>query len=250
MKTGYFSHDRDARTDPKIIRIRRKYGMEGYGIYFAMLEMMYSDSGNQLPYTEEMFETISFDLRTSVDIKAFVDNCIEYGLFESDGKTYWSESMRRRLNEADVRAAAKSEAARKGAQARWEKRRRQQEAKPVEVAQIEAVGTDAEWFRMVKAYEKNLGLFPTGATAEKLADYYGEMGADTMIIAIEYTNKKQPDRPALYLMKVLQKWSEKGIITPEKANATILDFERKTAHRNNQNQGDQPETPAIRGGFY
>lgn len=250
MKTGYFSHDRDARTDPKIIRVRRKYGMEGYGIYFAMLEMMYSDSGNQLPYSDEMFETIAFDLRTDVDIKAFVDHCIEYGLFDSDGKTYWSDSMRRRLSEADTKAAAKSEAARKGAQARWEKRKKKQEENPAEVGKIEAVGTDSEWVRMVKAYETNLGLFPTGATAEKMVDYYNEMGADTMIIAIEHTNKKQPDKPALYLMKVLQKWSEKGITTPQKANAAIIDFERKTASRNKKEQEEQPENPAIRAKFY
>ena len=46
MKAVYFSHDEDARNDPKVMKLRAKYGMEGYGCYFAMLEMFSSESGN------------------------------------------------------------------------------------------------------------------------------------------------------------------------------------------------------------
>ena len=36
----YFSHDGNARNDDKMIAVRMKYGMEGYGIYFAIIERL------------------------------------------------------------------------------------------------------------------------------------------------------------------------------------------------------------------
>ena len=65
MKTVYFSHDRDARSDPKVIKLRMQYGMEGYGCYFALLEMMFSESDYSLPYDQEQFDAIAYDLRTA-----------------------------------------------------------------------------------------------------------------------------------------------------------------------------------------
>ena len=39
-KTSYFSHDSNARNDEKILAVRMKYGAEGYGIYFMILERL------------------------------------------------------------------------------------------------------------------------------------------------------------------------------------------------------------------
>ena len=40
MKEGYyFPHFQDARRDIKILRVRRDLGIEGYGIYFMILEI-------------------------------------------------------------------------------------------------------------------------------------------------------------------------------------------------------------------
>ena len=36
----YFSHDSNARNDQRLIKIRMKYGMEGYGIYFGIIEIL------------------------------------------------------------------------------------------------------------------------------------------------------------------------------------------------------------------
>ena len=36
----YFSHDSNARNDIKILRLRRSLGLEGYGIYFCLIEML------------------------------------------------------------------------------------------------------------------------------------------------------------------------------------------------------------------
>ena len=36
----YFSHDSNARNDQRLVKIRMKYGMEGYGIYFGIIEIL------------------------------------------------------------------------------------------------------------------------------------------------------------------------------------------------------------------
>lgn len=40
MKDLYFSHDRNALSDNKISELRGIYGMEGYGVFWALLEAM------------------------------------------------------------------------------------------------------------------------------------------------------------------------------------------------------------------
>ena len=42
-ETYYFSHDYNARNDQRILQLRFKFGWEGYGIYWALLETMAED---------------------------------------------------------------------------------------------------------------------------------------------------------------------------------------------------------------
>ena len=41
IKQTYFPHDSNARNDIKLIKLRSKYGYEGYGVYFALIELWY-----------------------------------------------------------------------------------------------------------------------------------------------------------------------------------------------------------------
>ena len=36
----YFPHDSNARNDKRLIKVRMKYGMQGYGIYFGIIEIL------------------------------------------------------------------------------------------------------------------------------------------------------------------------------------------------------------------
>ena len=47
-ETFYFSHDYNARNDTKILYMRQELGMEGYGIYWYLIEAL-ADSGGILP---------------------------------------------------------------------------------------------------------------------------------------------------------------------------------------------------------
>ena len=109
---------------------------------------------------------------------------------------------------------------------------------------------DQEWLKVVQAYEKNIGMLPYGVSSDLLISYYEDMGAEVVIKAIEVTNAASPDNPWQYLKAVLEKWIEKKIDTPEKADAVIKEFERKKATRNRKATGETNEPPAVSGDFY
>lgn len=108
---------------------------------------------------------------------------------------------------------------------------------------------DQEWLKVVQAYETNIGTLPYGTAADLLISYYEDMGAEVVCKAIEVTNIASPENPWQYLKAVLDKWIEKQINTPAKADAAIKDFERRRANRSRK-AADPSEPPAISGEFY
>jgi len=116
----YFSHDSNARHDPKITAMRGVYGSEGYGWYWMLVEMMRESEGYKLDLQSKYaFNAFALQLQgDSKRIEEFVHDCInEFDLFVSDEKHFWSASLLRRM---DIREQ-KSEARRKAARARWDK---------------------------------------------------------------------------------------------------------------------------------
>src|SRR5690625_502978 len=96
----YFSHDSNARQDPKILEMMSVYDTEGYGWYRILVEMMREQSDYTLnmqgKYT---YNALAMQMHCTSDAcKQFVDDCInEFGLFDSDGKYFWSNSLLRRM---------------------------------------------------------------------------------------------------------------------------------------------------------
>ena len=45
----YFPHFSNARNDSKLMRIRRIFGIEGYGIYFMLLEILRDQQNFKYP---------------------------------------------------------------------------------------------------------------------------------------------------------------------------------------------------------
>lgn len=128
-----------------------------------------------------------------------------------------------------------------------------QELSAQEEASISDIGVDLEWLKVVRCYEKNIGLIPYGTSGEILTSFYEDLGADVVCKAIEVTNKAGADHPWKYLNAVLNKWVEKEINTVEKAEAYIKDLERRLAESKRRKNGQRDvggEPPAIDGKFY
>ena len=118
-KTNYFSHDSNARNDDKILSVRMKFGAEGYGIYFMLLERLREDRKYM---SIRDYNMIAFDFRTSVDkIKSIVE---DFGLFifTEDGKCFYSENFNERMSVKDEKAEKRSIAGRKGMASRYAKK--------------------------------------------------------------------------------------------------------------------------------
>ena len=117
-KKTYFNHDCDARNDEKIVALRIRYGAEGYGVYFMLIEMLQAAPGCTL---EKDYKALAVDLRVSARrIKAIVE---DFGLFTptDGGKKFYSERLIKYASEVDESYERYAEAGRKGMKARWNK---------------------------------------------------------------------------------------------------------------------------------
>ncbi|WP_373845406.1 DUF4373 domain-containing protein [Clostridium sp.] len=118
-ETYYFSHDYNARNDPKILAMRSEYGAEGYGWYWMIIEILREQPEYKLEYNKYLCITLAMQLQCDKNaLHGYVEKCInEYKLFETDGTYFWSNSLLRRMVKKDT----KSEKAKKAANARWHK---------------------------------------------------------------------------------------------------------------------------------
>jgi hypothetical protein len=110
-ETFYFSHDYNARADRKLVNVIMKHGMQGIGVYWCLVEMLYEEGG----YMPTEYERISFELRT--DTKVIQSIILDYELFKTDADKFWSDAVLDRLRER----CEKSEKARESINKRWQK---------------------------------------------------------------------------------------------------------------------------------
>lgn len=63
----WFKHDRDMRNDPKVLALRTRFGMDGYGVWCMILESL-SDAANfRLEWTEDSRELLAGDYRIDAE---------------------------------------------------------------------------------------------------------------------------------------------------------------------------------------
>lgn len=117
----YFSHDCNARHDPKVTAMRGVYGPRGYGWYWILVEMMRESEEYKLEMQGKYaFHAFASQMQCEPsEAQEFITDCInEFGLFASDGTSFWSISLLRRMERMEKR----SDSARKSAEARWSKK--------------------------------------------------------------------------------------------------------------------------------
>ncbi len=112
----YFSHDSNARNDTKVLSLRMQHGLEGYAVYFMLLERL-----REMPeyWSETDYNAIGFDFRCSAGlVKSVVE---DFGLFTIVDDRFYSSSFSRRMGLVDEKREQVSSARRKAASARWRK---------------------------------------------------------------------------------------------------------------------------------
>lgn len=113
MKDAYwFKHDSNAKDDPKCVMLIEQLGLEGYGIYWVLVETLRDQPGYRYPLAlvpalARRYNTTAQKMKTAITA---------YGLFESDDENFFfSNSLCDRMAVYD----AKREKRRLAANVRW-----------------------------------------------------------------------------------------------------------------------------------
>jgi len=111
LKTRFLPHDYNARNDLKLINLQIKHGLEGLGLYWCLVEMVW-EADNELNYEPEL---IAFALRTDPDkVKSVAE---AFKLFEVKGNKLSSSAIAKRMAYFNE----KSDKAKQAAAKRWNK---------------------------------------------------------------------------------------------------------------------------------
>jgi hypothetical protein len=110
MKKTYFNHDSVARLDIRVIKLRSKLGYEGYGVFWAILELLFSEE-NKLCVDD--YDSLAFGLQC--DSKILKQVVEDFDLFVVEDGCFYS----RRLNNHIEQINSKSIKAKENASKRW-----------------------------------------------------------------------------------------------------------------------------------
>jgi hypothetical protein len=215
----YTSHDFNAKDDEKILEMRAKYGWEGYGLYWALIEMMGCASGNKLSLNKinGIAIALSYDPNS---LAKFVDSLSNspINLLKKNDKYFWSESLLIRISMRKMKKKILSEAGKKGALKRWKnkeldshpittpivpqcdsiarkgkerkEKKRKEELKKENIKEKKVFGEFENVKLTEKEYSKLIERFSEKETKEKI---------ETLSIYIESKGKKYPSHYATIL---------------------------------------------------
>lgn len=187
-ETYYFSHDSNALTDTKILNMRADYGLEGYGLYWAIIEMMRNEEDYKLKLDKNTYRAIKTLTNTDINIEKYIQDCIDdYELFRQEDSKFYSKSLLRRMLEKDK----KSEIAREKANKRWNSNANDMQQQCVSNANKvkENKEKESKGNKNKKEKEEKIHFAEfvsmTNAEYEKLVGTYGKEFADQCITILD-----------------------------------------------------------------
>tara|TARA_R100001163_G_C5067694_1_gene207019 strand:+ start:4801 stop:5565 length:765 start_codon:yes stop_codon:yes gene_type:complete len=110
MKKTYFNHDSTARNDYRIIKLRATLGYEGYGVFWAVLELLFTEENK---ICTSQYDILSYGLQC--DPKVLKHVIEDFDLFVIEDGCFYS----RRLNNQIEEINNKSNKAKESAKKRW-----------------------------------------------------------------------------------------------------------------------------------
>jgi hypothetical protein len=214
----YFSHDANARHDPKILALRSIYGIQGYGIYWVIIEMLREQEDYQLPKKEYIYNAIAMQVQckdfAKEDAKQFVQDCInEFDLLHENNDFIYAKSLLKRMEKKNDL----SEKRRAAAKARWNKTNDTNDEPDDEDANAKqmdanAKQTDARKGKESKEKEKKYS-YDTHVTLtrdeyQKLIDKFGEPDAKERIERLSLYKGSKGKKYKSDYMTILQ-WAKR-----------------------------------------
>ena len=188
MAKEYFSHDYNARNDRKIAALVKDYKAAGYGVFWAICEMMHEEGG-QLEFDDMTIGAISKDLNEDVLlIKEVLGRCVfPYKLFQKVDESLISNRVKRNFDGRNEKRVAKIEAGRLGGIKSGESRRTKQNE-----AELEATEAQLEATKQSKVKESKVKEIKVKENTERVRpDEKFELDLPEMKInaAVEYVSR-------------------------------------------------------------
>lgn len=237
----YFPHDSNARNDLKIKQMRSVYKGEGFGWYWILVEMLRETANYKLSIEGKyIWNAFAEELQCDADkAKQFINDCIdEFHLFDSDGISFWSNSLFRRMQKKDE----KSEKARESARSRWSKNRNanampthsESNAKRIEESKVEEIkeeiinnDDDSASENFVTVYEQEFGRLISPADADIFVAFIEQdkLPEELIVEAIK-RSRKQGVCKASYAASILKGWKDKGVVNLSGVQRVDEEFEK------------------------
>lgn len=259
---NYFPHDSNARNSDKLIPVRMKYGAEGYGIYFMILERL-RDENNYMSVVD--YNVIAFDLRVDTSkVKDIVEN---FGLFAFTEKSecFYSESFNKRMEIKDEKSKKRSEAGKKGAEKRWgngkdskndgnaiakpyqndskESKGKETKLKETKVSSSSQNAGDNSVLISVQSFQK-LWNFPNMVQQDTLMEFIDLYGDGLVDAAIKVAGSKDVNKSKsiAFIEACLQEWADANVKTVEQAREYQRSRNTRNSNKGYQRQPVRKET--------
>lgn len=114
-KKMWFRHDVGSLQDIRMQRVLRRYGMQGVGTYWCLVESLYNNNG-KIFFSE--VDDLAFTIHADEDLVMKIGT--DHQVFESDKDGFWSNRVNEELNlQKDI-----SDKAKKAVQIRWENQKK------------------------------------------------------------------------------------------------------------------------------
>ena len=110
MKKTYFNHDSTARNDYRIIKLRATLGYEGYGVFWALLELLFTEE-NKICMSQ--YDILAYGLQC--DAKILKQVIEDFDLFVIEDGCVYSRRLNNQIDEINN----KSNIAKENAKKRW-----------------------------------------------------------------------------------------------------------------------------------
>lgn len=145
-ETFWFRHDYDAADDDRTMVMIEQLGLEGYGIYWVLIEKLRGRKDYKMPFS--IIPSLARRYMTTPEKMKTV--IMQYGLFQYDDEGFfYSESLIRRMNALEELKQRRTIAGKKAVEARWSKEKdtkciaNEYESYSKRIANVQQTNTDA-----------------------------------------------------------------------------------------------------------
>ncbi len=179
--TYYFSHDSNAHKDPKCSALINDWGYTGYGIYWAIIELLH-EQGGKIKKFPKLINGLAFQFQ--VEIKYF-KNLLEallhdYELLKEDANFVWSNRVIRNLEKRMAKRQAKVDAGRIGGiKSGISRNKTLQDEAPLKAERSKRTKVKESKVKESNIYSDHVLL--TDKEYEELVKRFGQRGADDRI---------------------------------------------------------------------